>query len=1451
MPGAATSPSADSETTYGTRSKGRSNRVTYHDSSDEEMGNTTTPRTTTTGTGTKRRQSKGAQVEGSPASVAGSSSAIGTPATEKERKKSKGTPKIGKEKEGQEKAIPRLSLKIVGNGLRQKKETPGAKYKPARSMVSKEGVESLTLEDGTVLTANDSIYLISEPPGEPYYIARIMEFIHESSASSTPAPETDTPKTKRAKKTAEPASNGSTITSVRVNWFYRPKDVLKQVSDSRILFATMHSDVCPVNAIRGKCTAKHRAHIDNLDEYRKIPDSFWYEKLFDRYIHRYYEVVPTEKVLNVPAKVKEVLREQWAFVVVEGGRGKELCMEERGCTKCSGWCASSDSVRCALCHADYHMACVSPPLTRKPGRGFGWTCAPCTRAEEKKMEENAVPEVSKGRPLREGEADKLEVQKAARANLLKEDDLISRPTTSATTSTSVQDGDSGTLAKVEEIMEVTGKNVGRSKDKKHEADLWPYRYLGIHCNVEDVLDYDDRLYPRAASRVGGKHQAVVLDWPGRPFELIDVKKEVLTKKQKQAAYQQRRKERDAERAAERKKLAEAEKLRLVAAESREQTATVDGGDSTPADEISDPIMADSSASSKLEVLTPWIVEKPAGYIERGNDETSELMFVKPAEMSEDELDRKLANLMERLKGTANRLKLPVTSTNLMDVAINALFKHDFDPIEAIESLAKITRKSIGEPSFSVQEKENFETGVKKYGSEMYSVSKVVGTKTTEQCVRYWYMWKKTPAGQKIWSNYHGRRSKAEKAEASSDRNQAVKAGGPVVRIDDIGDSSDDSSYDNGKAVQKKKTFQCKFCNVTKSRIWRRAPGYSVGPQGANVIALCQRCAELWRRYGVQWEDPEETAKKLVDAGGRSRKRKFEEELLREQAVHTEALEAEKAERAKKKTKVAKEEEVATASGDKETPAKTKPGLKPKPEKVEEKHHCDVCRVPEQLKDLYVCARCKLSVHKQCYGVEAEVEAKNWLCDCCLNERSPEALTTYECVLCPIRDQELEGTRRKHSYGPLKRTAGSNWAHVLCAAFLPELKFANPVTYQPVEGIGSLPSTRWTAECTVCKTTSGACSECHACKAAVHVGCAVRQGWAFGFDISMVKGAGRHTATTVRFAGDSGVMTAALYCPQHDTKKISLHPINETAREQPDNALQTFSKLYKEADLTLTGCMRKAQLTSAATQTTRKKVKAKPVAPAAVSPAAKPSIKRCKKCRVDVSPMWWVEEEGDTKVVCHRCHWAITHAPPQSEDDDMDVQPAPVVEEDPEKAEMERLLAEPLPLTPFQLQAKQYAEQKAQAQAQAEAQAKLLTQMAPQAQPASHTGVPQHYAAPQYVHMPPSTPASHASHATHNGLSVPVRSVAPEQQQHAQPAVNGYHAAQPGMYQFPVHHVQYSAYSPHQQYEVHTIHDIQRVQAAQGLAALTSTAAEAQPLPVPQHYSHPGSMPPPNGTPNRQ
>jgi len=877
---------------------------------------------------------------------------------------------------------------------------------------------------------------------------------------------------------------------------------------------------------------------------------------------------------------------------------------------------SADSVDCAVCHSTYHMYCVRPPLTKKPARGFAWACAACSRAQERKLEARNTPLIGDAPPEVEEEP------------FDEEDDDPPPPANGTGISTP---------APAEEQSEprpATAEQIAQAK-------MWPYRYLGIHCRVEDALDYDDRIYPRASSRLGPRHQANVSQWHGRPVEYVkpsDVKK-------KYTKGQGNRKD---------VKLSK-EALAAIEAEKQERAKR-----------------------------PKWVMDEPPGYIRRGEDEpvpvdgkevrTSTLLWKMPdasqlpsrgeddapgAGLSQEEREKFVDDYMNRAKEIAPEIGVEKYSTNFLDKALEFLYAESFNVEAALARLRKINKYTdLKEPHLRPEEVKLFEQGVAKYGSELRCVTKHVGTVPHYQIVRFYYMWKKTPRGRQIWGNYEGRRNKKEARRDSS-----------AKLVDDVADDQDDSAFDNEKAAEKKRGFECKFCNTRSSRQWRRAPGV---PPGTTVpadpsskkdkgpqltVALCLRCALLWRKYGIQWENVDEVAKKVAQGGTKAWRRRIDEELLAQLLVSTEtpisinsATAATAAsigvnvnatptvstqpaqEPAKKKAKTAdKEKDKDKDSGAASTSASVEPApkKKPAPEKAPEPPPlmpdppkakilpCAICNRMDPMGDQHLsCRDCRLTVHRACYGISPSRNCVKWLCDMCANDRNPMISTCYECVLCPVtwtehelmeapkvshkkkteREREKERLekemvieaiklyrQRQEAVGkpigprePLKRTAGNNWVHVMCAIWNPEIKFGNAKELEPAEGFGLIPADRYREICKICKTNKGACVQCHysGCNAQFHVGCAFQNGYRFGFDITPVKSSRKDTVNTIKLGEETGYATAAIWCPHHAVQSV-VHEMSEPTEDGNLNALQLFAQTYKQADLSLTGTVRKA------------------------------------------------------------------------------------------------------------------------------------------------------------------------------------------------------------------------------------------------------------------------------------
>ncbi|KAK7540734.1 uncharacterized protein J3D65DRAFT_616351 [Phyllosticta citribraziliensis] len=1094
--------------------------------------------------------------------------------------------------------------------------------------------KQLEADDGTVLAIDDHVYLVCEPPGEPYYLCRIMEFLHVNTGEpDAPAP----------------------VDSLRVNWYYRPRDVLRYNNDTRLVYGTMHSDICPIASLRGKCHIKHRSEIDDLEEFRRTKDSFWFNQVFDRFIHRWYDVIPVAAVINVPERVKKALDERWKFVVVETSRVKELTSAVKTCKRCSGYCATNDSVECAVCHNTYHMNCVRPPLLKKPSRGFAWACGPCGRAQERKLEARRTPIIGEAAISQEEEEQVDEEEEDANA-------LVNTTAPSPSGSDAPVDDHPATQAEIA------------------LAKMWPMRYLGIHCRVEDALQYDDRaIYPRASSRLGPRHQANVNVWHGRPVELV--------------------------------KPSEARKRFRAAGHKKDNKAK----------ESAQAVEAERAEKAKR---PKWVQDEPPGYVRRGedfpNDDprcTAKAIFKMPeSTRGEDDApadrERLVDEYMNRAKAEcAKVIGVPEYGTNFLTKAIELFYAHNYNADAAIEALKRVSRKKdLREPEPNKEERKRFEEAVAKYGSELRNVRVHVRTMSHADVVRYYYMWKKTPRGKEIWGSFDGRKGKNQKLADPASK-----------LVDDIADDVDDSAFDVGKAEKLKKNFICKFCSTKKSRQWRRAPGVAPGQtvladgrskeKGTHLIpGLCQRCARLWRKYAIKYEDAEEIIKKISATGGKKWRKMIDQELMDEinaaQNAPPEPItsieptsdtlppQPEPPRKRQKGATAAPERESAQQTPVEQPKKKVAPPPKlptPPPQPVMPKMRelpCAVCLQLEPLGDQrLVCKECRLTVHRQCYGV-TESRSGKWVCDQCKNDKKETVSYTYECVLCPIKEtvQELieppkvshkkksdkerekerlekelrvqklkEYQQQQRDRGrpelprePLKKTAENNWVHLHCAVWTPELKFTNPKIYELVEGVGT-PTIKYDQVCKICKTNKGACTSCHQCHANFHVGCAHSAGFIFGFDVTPVKSSRRDAVPTFSLGQETGSLAAAIWCKEHTPKTI-IHPLNEVVDEDGTTALQLYVQNYKQADPTLTGTARKANLLDQFTRSIPTSTAGAPVnrrtsiaqagsRSARNSTAGLPKLEdqesdgqnaasqpkegiKCEFCEKQVSPKWW-------------------------------------------------------------------------------------------------------------------------------------------------------------------------------------------------------------------------------------
>ncbi|TID21155.1 hypothetical protein CANINC_003435 [Pichia inconspicua] len=674
---------------------------------------------------------------------------------------------------------------------------------------------TLTLKTGETIKKGDCIYMICEPPSDPFYIAKVLGFTK-----------------KDINVTVRNASNYN----FSVCWFYRPRDLNRRSVDSRLVYASLHRDTCPIASYRGKVTVKHKSEIGNLDEYRKMPDCFYFDKLYDRYMIKMYDMIPTKKLTHLPPNYFTALNKRFEFVFVEVGKADELLSSPKNCEKCLQWCSSADSILCLGCQKSYHLLCLDPPILTKPKRGFAWYCASCNNKLEEKLAENRGNMLESLQP---SEIVKVETLGKRRSNVTE----ASENDVNLFDANEDAEFDSSSLSYEQAAKKFLEADQNISLKRRREMEEWPYRYLGVHAKFEDALDLQDRPYARAASRLGSKYQcSSVVEWYGYPVKYYDV-------------------EDQSGNAARKSKKVNSRNKKLLSSTKVESNIPSDQKFPIP----------DKYKSWKPKDYPGWLQPKPKGYVERGGEETSTLLWKMPPKdyMEEEEAGLLVQHFIEDCAGVAKRLKLTSTTTpNFIDAILLILMNNDYDTKKSLNEVQHLTRESLKEPSFTEDEVQRFEDSVRIHGSELYPVYKDVKTQPSAMVVRFYYLWKKTKMGHEIWDNFPGR------------------AKNKVKSTDDFGfdleDPQDDGSFSNSKITKSNYNFKCVYCEADHSTAWFKAPGATKIEADRMCEGLCRRCAKLWRKYAVKWENPVELIKSLDKKNGNySLKKRFEFALVQE------------------------------------------------------------------------------------------------------------------------------------------------------------------------------------------------------------------------------------------------------------------------------------------------------------------------------------------------------------------------------------------------------------------------------------------------------------------------------------------------------------------------------------------------------------------------------------------
>ena len=225
---------------------------------------------------------------------------------------------------------------------------------------------------------------------------------------------------------------------------------------------------------------------------------------------------------------------------------------------------------------------------------------------------------------------------------------------------------------------------------------------------------DDRIYPRAKSRIGIKYQATVADWDTTNNRSLSP---TVSDTQSPKTMLKSKK-------------GERKKLNMQGAKSSQKR-------SAEASPSAEPMDIDT-----FEVSTETMIPM------RGGDDTITCLY-KPGILSDSKVD----DYMDQVKALQN-IPLKPYSSDLMDRALFELELNSYNTesaLEAMQDLQASDFKHIVE--WSQKEMDAFEQSIREHGHDLNFAKNSVQTKSMADIVRYFYQWKKTDRYETVYSDW--------------------------------------------------------------------------------------------------------------------------------------------------------------------------------------------------------------------------------------------------------------------------------------------------------------------------------------------------------------------------------------------------------------------------------------------------------------------------------------------------------------------------------------------------------------------------------------------------------------------------------------------------------------------------------------------------------------------------
>ncbi|KAJ2791216.1 putative PHD type zinc finger protein with BAH domain-containing protein, partial [Coemansia guatemalensis] len=407
--------------------------------------------------------------------------------------------------------------------------------------------------------------------------------------------------------------------------------------------------------------------------------------------------------------------------------------------------------------------------------------------------------------------------------------------------------------------------------------LWPFRYFGINTNIDDVLHDDERIYPRAVSRIGPKYQAIIPDMVSPSGPELD--RQLMAENAKMLGAKDRKPN---------GKIAHARDKALNlqgTTNGRASNGQFSMGHSYNGNRTGretngtglSPVTGaggggGGGGTTRWHGKNAEQMDRTWDEIEmrRGNHDAL-LFFRQPKFLSDDELDMYMEAIVPFLQRHMETIR-DFTLLDCQDAALHGLALHKYDVEEALISIPDCPEGYVRQRSpgdyWTPETMLRFNDYLREFGSNLQAIHESLPAITRRAITLHYYLVRHSRLGEQLLEAYDNRNHGGQRRTNLGQGESAVNVH-PEVASDAVpsGVNTPASSPRSRPDENERSLLRCANCARERATRWHPAPpelafhNTRSAKASATQRVVCGACRTHWLHYGVMPDGDAAAARK--------------------------------------------------------------------------------------------------------------------------------------------------------------------------------------------------------------------------------------------------------------------------------------------------------------------------------------------------------------------------------------------------------------------------------------------------------------------------------------------------------------------------------------------------------------------------------------------------------------